>query len=638
MARQLKLDTSIEGVAPVVAGFEGMAKGIDKAGDQAAQTERQLSRLSRQITETQAKMALLTKQFNETGDSKFIKEFGHEKRALAGLRSMQQELDKTEASAKKAGVALDALTPGGDKRPGISGQLRLPGLDIAKAIGPGGLTAIAAPLLAETGGLIAAGGLLTAGIGATIGGVALAARRKEVKDAFSSLTQEVGRELDRDAEVFAAPLIRSAHLFGDAFRKEEAGIRGALRDASGYVEPLAAGVAGLAHGFLPGFEHAVAAAGPVVKELSESVLPAIGQGVGNLFDATARSVPGAVDALRDLGQATKVTLTGLGSLVEVLSAVNHGLHEVDTLGGRVPSTLERTGVAVDFLSQGIDGLLHGDFEGRGASPGNTSVMKGLERDLRDLGGATASTAAEFRGLHQAMADAFDETLNLDKANLDFKKGYLDLKESIADNGKTLNENTREGQANLETLRSWIDSAKNARDAAILQAGGVKASTTAVANADAGLKVHLDQIRQWALKLGLPLAVIDQILAKYYALLNAPAINKQVSIGGPARSGGSSRNKVQAFAEGGTVDAPAGQPVLAIVHGGEEVLTQQKAAALRAGRSYVNPYMPTRAASGGVAVAINFGGSASDFDRLMASWFMAKKRTGEIIIEARDVRQ
>lgn len=578
MARDLELDTKVTGLVPVIAGLDRLAAGVDEVGDQAKQTERELSRLSREITATEAKMALLTKQFNASGDSKFVKEFGRERKSLAGLKAMNRELEQAEAKAKKTEAALlgvakalvpgggpsgQAITGGGKTTKGIVGSLRIPGLDLLTAIGPEGLAGLGAgvgvPVAAEAGGLAAAGGLLTAGLGGIGAGVAIAAQDKEVRDAFSMMFAHVAQDAKADARVFIDPLVRSADIFGEAWRRQEPGISKVFTNLSKSVEPLAGGLAAAVENMLPGLEKAAIASRPLLKVFSTDFLPKFGQGIGDLFDDIAASGDGAADALRDVATGTKLLLDGTGEAVKSLSELNHLLHEADTVGGLLPGTLERsTNVLKFFKATSFFGFLGALADSKKATEDAAEPADLLGEAYRALDEQAKKAAegenklAQFmnaaskavRDQSQAIDDALGNLLSLEEANLAVDRTYFDLKHSIEENGKSLDSHTEKGNANRETIRQMIEVYVRAKEAAIAAAGGVLAGRDAIDKANADLRKHIDQVRAWAVALGLPKAQIDAILAGYYALLNAPAIRKSVSIGGNI-VGGTGRRAVAA---------------------------------------------------------------------------------------------
>lgn len=705
--RKLRLETEISGEKEVERGFDRLARAVDEVGDEAAQTERQMSRLSRELTEHKTKLSKLNNEYEKTGDTKFIKEFAKERKAGAGLRAMATELRRVEADAKRADAPLakiaktvdtsttsfrglsteikhtedsitslskafaksgdkgllkeiDELSTGlaklrrvektltGDRKGGISGELRIPGLDLLKSVtstlGPG-LSAttglgVGLPIAAVAGGLAGTAVLGTAALGGIAGGAALGAQRAEVKSAFAGLGSEVMADLIRETEVFVGPLQRTAGIFAASWRRVKPDIAATFADLADEVEPLAEGLAGGAEKAIRGIAKAAREAEPVTKELGITA-DRLGGAVGDLFETVTEGAEGSADALRLTTDALVLMTAATGGAIVGLSKVAEGLAEIEERG------VVLTGALV--LAKLFDET---DKSADGAAESTQDLAKGLT----DAGNAAGDALQNFRDLNTAFSDAFDNQLSLDQANSDFKNGYNELKESIKENGRSLDETKEKGKANADALRGQIEEAKRLYDEQIKKAGG---SVLAIAAADAQLKTNLETIRKWGKDLKLPHAELEAILAVYLAMLRQPNINKEVTVtgnvaGGSRRFANAEGGVFEPAAEGKLRDAeifstrsPGRFMIAEPSTGGEafvpkngdrarslkilqhaagwhdaEVVPRRRAVAMGGGGSIAAP-------SGGGATLTYVGGTPGGLEALFLSWFEKQFRNGAI---------
>lgn len=637
MARQLKLDTSIEGVAPVVAGFEGMAKGIDKAGDQAKQTERELSRLSRQITETQAKMALLTKQFNETGDSKFIQEFTKERKATAGLREMQRELERVATAEKKAAAEAEnlakkaALTAEKERKEKFDrsatgralsiGGKTFDSLPLGLSHVPLGAIAPAGAAAAAIGGGLASTAVLgTAGLSAVIAGAILAATSSDrVKQAWSGLGHGLLAQLQEDAQSFRQPLVEAAGIVGESFERQEPRIRSLFESASRYVEPLTKGFSGFLEELLPGFETAVKAADPLIKEIGRD-LPEIGRSLGNFFAVISKAAPGATRSFEKLAESVEFVTESTGGTVVAMSKLSEGLAKIDDY-------LPLSPILGFWRAARGDGKAAENVDDYGGALGAVAAAANKTTDQ------VIRLEGEVRDLNKDINDLFNVQVGAKEAAIGWEEALDNLRDSVNQNGHSLDIHNKQGRENAKTLLAAADAAKAMRDSNI-------ASGQSAEEANRRYQDQVAALVQLAIKLGFSSkAVRDLIggLAAIPAAVNTD-VNVKLQLQGfsqddireAARARLPSQIKVPvkgAFASGGPVDqVPPGQPMLAIVHGGEYVLP--RTAVRRAGDG---------GSMGGASAVLQYSGTPSGLEAIHLSWLQEQLRTGRLVVAQAMIR-
>lgn len=631
MARDLRLDTSIEGIVPVVAGFDRMASAIDEAGDQAKQTEREMSRLSRQISETEAKMALLTKQFNKTGDSKFIKEFAHEKKSIAGLREMQRELDRVASAEKKAAAEAEnlakkaALAAEKDRKDRFDrstagralaiGGKTFKGLPLGLSHVPLGALAPGAAGAAVIGGGLASTAVLgTAGLTGVIAGAILAATSSDrVKQAWSGLGHGLLAQLQDDAQSFRQPLVEAADIIGAAFERQEPRIRSLFENASRFVEPLAKGFSGFIEQLLPGFRTAVKASEPLIKEIGKD-LPEIGRSLGKFFTTVSAAAPGATRSFEKLAVAIEFVTETTGGTILAMSKLTELLAKVDDYIPLSP-------ILGFWMAAKGDGKATKNVDEYGVA-------------LGDLGGSAAETTdqvirleGEIRDLNKDINDLFGVQVGAKEAAIGWEEALDNLRDSVDKNGHSLDIHDKKGRENAETLLAAAKAAKAMRDSNI-------ASGESAEEANRKYQDQISALVQLGVKLGLSRKAVEDLiggLAAIPATVNTD-VNVKLQLQGfsqddireAARARLPSQIKVPvkgAFASGGPVDqVPPGQPMLAIVHGGEYVLPRT---AIRRGGD---------GGSMGVTPVLQYSGTPAGLDALHLSWLQEQLRLGRLVVK------
>lgn len=604
----VSLNIKGKGARETAADIDKVARATDNFGDEAAQAKRKLEGLNREILKTEAELKGLARSFDKLDDKSFAKSFAQKERDLAKLKRIRKQL---------AGVD-SAPGGGGGGKSAVNGELRLPGLDLIKNIGPGGFAGggpVALGALAGVGGIAGTAILGGLGIGAVAGGAALAASSNDrVQGAFSGFGKDTMKSLQADAVSFAQPLVDAAETFGDAFARQESRIRGMFDTAAQFVEPLSKGVAGFAESVLPGLENALKEAAPVIQELGRD-LPRLGQSLGDFLDLVGDGGEGAAGTLDKLTGVLDVLMITLGGSIAGLSKLAEGLSFVED---KFPGTLLGfTGIIADAREQRQVMIHAGDA---------------TETYAKSLDHVNASTQKTVAAIHE-MSGAYDELLNKNidaaEANLRFNQGLLDLKESVKENGTSLRENTAHGIANRQAILGLVAAAESNRMAQEKATGDTYAANRA-------FTAQIDAIRKTAASLGFNKQQIDALLASIGALNRTPLVEKTLKINlsanALAKAMLSGHNPllngpaIKSYDTGGPVPGPPGKPQLAVVHGGEYVVPRQGAAM-----------------TGGMAMArggrstVDVRGGGTGLDRVFRSWMQREIRTGRIVIRDRDVQ-
>ncbi|MGA5509355.1 phage tail protein [Streptomyces umbrinus] len=234
-------------------------------------------------------------------------------RTEAGLADLQRSTDgrlrdmrgRFIAESGLMGAALADGIGNGAREAGnrLDGSLKAGALSIA------GLSAAAL----GAAGVIAAVPLAVLKLGATV-----LAENKQVKGAFSDLSEHVKGEMQELAEPLVEPFVNAAGQLKGIFDDLAPQIGALFAGVAPLVEPLVTGVGDLAKGALPGLVTAVESADPVVDALSEG-FGTLGDGIGGLLEGLSSGAGGAGSALGAVFAIVGPLLSVVGQLVGSLA-------------------------------------------------------------------------------------------------------------------------------------------------------------------------------------------------------------------------------------------------------------------------------------------------------------------------------
>lgn len=465
-----------------------------------------LQQVDQRIMKTRGEVKALAEEFNRTGDVS----------VLERMFGADTELKKLTAFRNRLARDLgDAGTDAGRQFAGnfsasTQGALSTPGLGPTLIAGAVTAAVTASPLIASALNAAILGGIGSGGLALGIVGQL---HDPGVQKAFADMGNNLLGELQRATVSFRAPLIASAHIFGDA-------LGGALKSIdfsalSKLVQPLAGGLSGFLAHAMPGINQALVAAGPVLKALAD-VLPAIGKGVSDMFAAFARGGPGAVEALRAMSLALIGIMRMVGFLVERLSSffanivgwasgIAHALEYAFAPIKPVADFFNRVADAVDKLQNGFD-------EGGG----------GMARNLHEIGDAAKAAADRFNALSQEInrtfqtdsvlagqmvQKLFNVMMSVDQATLAWHQSLTQLGDTLTRSNHSLDENTAKGQANVQAIYAAVTANMQQYQAMIAAGAGADAAAAAY---DSNTRALEAQLR----KAGVAQTEIDKLIGKY----------------------------------------------------------------------------------------------------------------------------
>lgn len=473
------------------------ARRIDNVGDQSLQTAAALAVLDARINDTRRSIRDLGLELARApGDTELTERLGGERSTLRRLAHLRRELTPD--------VEQDMVTRLGQNIGALPSKLRG-----TAYLSIGVFAAAAAPLLS---GVISAAVVGAIGAGGVVGGAILAAQDSRVANAWKKLGGDLLGQLTEASSGFVHPLEDAAKTFSDAFRAGD--LTGVLRESALLVDPIAEAVAGFVRDLGPGLQASVRGSLPVWHMLATE-LPETGAAIGDMVTSMADTSSSAMLAFNDFFDAVQVGTRSTGDLLAGLSEIYaltrnpvlaatfervpiFGLTEV--IGKAAPKLRELTGTtrgymfAVDHAATKINLLNSGEKM-------NIAAAKELEKSRRD---ATKAMQDYNRAVDQGISNA----ATLDAAEDALKLGMLDLNQSVKDNGKVWNDNTREGLANRAALANVIDTIDRIRRAQI--DSGIDAQT-----ANAAYNDQIAVLEALGTKLGLTKDQINDLIGDKY---------------------------------------------------------------------------------------------------------------------------
>ncbi|MEV4350967.1 hypothetical protein AB0J83_41450 [Actinoplanes sp. NPDC049596] len=445
------------------------AKSTGKFGSAADRNARSVSKLTREIGIAKHELGSLARAFADAGTaseridiSKAIRKQQTEIRNLTKNRDLLKDLIPDVPSA------------------GIAGSLKQ-----ALVIGAGA----AAPVV---GALVSAAVIGGAGVGGVAGGIALAAKDQRVQAAFSGFTDGLSKRLEKAALPFVDTTIAGIDKIEGAL--DTIDFEQIFADSAKFVEPLAKGVQDFIVEVGDGLETLIAKGGPVIEALS-STFSILGESTGSALETIAGGSEQAADALEGFAVVA-------GGAIETAGYLVRGLTELSAVTGYVPGKIYGLLESLGYYDERVGSIQRHTAEA-------ASGARDLGNAFDEHGLAITSAGEALLSFDERMRQVYDTSRNLFDAQTDSAAAFDKLKESIKDNGKTLDANTEKGRANRDAL-SGLAGALNANYAAYVavngegkQANGIATSNyNSFIKAATGLGISKKAAQDYATKLGL----------------------------------------------------------------------------------------------------------------------------------------
>src|SRR6185369_796529 len=549
--------------------LEKLSRGVDTTGGAMNEMESDAKRLNAEIEKSTARIKDLHKQFAATGDSSL---FGDIRKEESRLRNLEKTFKAITPDLIQAGEEL-GVQLGTSVTNSFGSQLSSAfsggGAGIAVIGGAiAGLVISLGPILAsELGGLVA-GAVGTVGV---VGGVLSAVKDPRVKSAFASFVDDIQNAFFGDHEAFVEPIRQSLALLEKDFA--ELHLSDAFAKVAPYVVEIAAGFGYLANNIMPGLNAALDRAGPFAFATARG-LRDVGISIGYFLDRVTQS-KGSLEGLKTLFAFLSGTLVGIADLIyHAGQAFDWFIQQQEKFFHGLAKVAESLGL--HDISDRFDRIATAMHRLQDETPATSNAIDGLGNSFNDVADATKrfnDQAAVALGLEE---DMISKSLSLSDAILAANQGWLDLNDQLIKGKGNWDDNTAAGIKNQQLLNDQIKKLDAVRQAEIAKSDG---SVEAINKINAEYDKQLQKLLKVAAAAGDSKKNLEDLAKTYYIdvivtreernqLNKASAIDRALGVLG--------------FASGGTVPGPVGAPRLAVVHGGERVLTPGEAASADSG--------------------------------------------------------
>lgn len=586
MAEEIRLDivsvAHSKGLTDAARDMRSLRGETDKLGDSFDDTRGEAFDFNAEIVRSRARIRELNQEFARSGDRTLFRDLRRERSALREL----------ERIAKN-------IIPGGER------GLNLPALDFSKLISESrgaiiaGLVGVAALASPAIGAMIAGAVAGTVAGGGIIGGVVAAAQDNRVRQAWHDFAAQLTADAFGGAAM-AGPTIAAIETLKSAFADlnlDETFAKGAPA-----LQLLADGVAGFAYNLMPGFN--------AVMDDSEAIMGVFGAGLSDTGDAISDlltdivSSKGTLEGLHYLFMVINGSIRAVGNTLEFLGNIFHGLIRISaSFTGAMEDVFDWIQRISSLGSMKGGGPLGDVFRWmndnmeklKGTAPLVASGMTGIVEPTKVAGGAAAVAAADWEAaaeglkkLNEQLFTAQGFMIDADEAADRVNRGMLDLTESVKKDGTSLDEHTDKGLSNRQMLRDRIQDLRNQYEADV---------KSGMAAADASLKYNAqaNALQNTVVQMGFAADSVATLIGQLKQIpptKNIDLILSYQTQGIPiGEHSGQRFNETyritpygfQEYAHGGMVAGAYGSPQLAVVHGGERVLTPEQQRSWGGGR-------------------------------------------------------
>lgn len=433
---------------------------IDGLGDEADGTGRDMMQLA-------ANTDVAAHQIDDLGDEALV--------TAAELAILERQMHSVGRAAREmddGGIDLPSIGGGAGRAGGSFATGILGGLGHmsfrSKAIGAlVGLAVIASPAI---GAIIAGAVTGTVGLGGIAGGIGAASKDPRVRAAATEFGHSITTEFFGSGEAFVGPTIKALDILKADFR--ELNLTSAFLKGAPAVETFAGGVGDLVKNIMPGFNR-VMERSPQLSAIMAQGLGDVGTSISDMLTTMIES-KGVMDGLRAAFTLLSGIIRGTGNIVGFLS---DRFHELANFSGEVTGVLEDWLGWMPLIGPMLRSVNDRSEEWSDTTEGLvlrldrvTPAQLAANRAIGDLPPIVDDATDAVNLFNDATDTMLGNMLDVDGANLAVQRGLLSLKESIKENGKHWETNTRAGLANRDALHSQVVALDRQRRATI-DAGG-----------------------------------------------------------------------------------------------------------------------------------------------------------------------
>lgn len=545
------------------ADLDHLADSADGTNSSMRSLGRDTSFVDSEIVRLRGHIGDLTRELDRTGNTTLLKNIRTDKSALRQFESLAKTLGEAGAVGGRE-FNKGFLSTMGE----LGGNLR--GAVIPVAIG---MAALFAPIIgAAVGGAVVG----AVGLGGIAGGIFAAAQDPQVKAAARHFGEDIVHEFTGSGKSFVQPIIEGLDVLEQGFRDMELGEF--FEKLAPQVTKVAEGISGMFTSMMPGLNAMADNLGPFMDVLADE-LPEVGAAFGDMVAEISAS-EGAVEGLQFVFEFLEATLRVTGTTVTWLSDRFHDMAVFSENATAIVSGLIRLTPGLDGLAAPFDNMNRQLNEILGTAP----KMESMWAPIPGRFNAAASSASGFtssvstmtmsiKDLTSALDRLFDVQMSQDQALLAIQRDTLELTNVVKAHGASIDANTEAGVINRSLILQLIQDYEKQRQAAIKAGDGTAVATRKFND-------QIDALGELMSDLGFTKKQVDTLLGAYRRLHDAPDIQKEIRINVAltGQTGALSRignvGAIPTFDTGGWVDGPRGAPQLAVVHGGEFVVSNE----------------------------------------------------------------
>jgi hypothetical protein len=296
----------------------------------------------------------------------------------------------------------------------------------------------AMPLLAG-----ALAGLITAAVGVGLAGIGgfIAFQYDEVRERGKLLANNLRLLFVDVASPFVPAMLAAMDKVEARFASWVPMLAHIFREAATFVDPITEGLLNMFEEIFVGIGQSLGDTGGFVDEFAEA-LDTLGQAIGQTLRILASTGNSGREAFRDFIFLIAQLLIVLATMIAMLTEAYHVLR-----------------LTADFINPFFAMFA----EGADRAAGATGVLITRNREL-----ATSTTgvikltdeeAKRLKELEKNLKDASDATYGTIQSQVDFQRSLQDIRESLKENGRTLDITKEKGRENVESFLKGLKDAE-----------------------------------------------------------------------------------------------------------------------------------------------------------------------------------
>lgn len=312
------------------------------------------------------------------------------------------------------------------------------------------VTAILAASPLIVGGL---GAAVTAGVGLGVAaiGVALATQFEAVQARWRTFSLSLRQIFVSSAGAFQDVLLRVMDTVESRFMQLAPMLTAIFSTGSTFLEPFVNRLLDAIQVFLSYLEGSIGDVGDFVDELGKGLI-AVANAAGMALQILASTGEDGKRALRDLIAAFNSAIIVTAAFVALLTEIYGKIRQIAIITSEMPWLVQ--------LLFPIPALIGHTAKAIDEFTDSQQVMSAANQDLAGSQGRVIAKTKEeeqaLKDLQAALKKAVDATLDAITSNVDYEESVDRLAESLKENGKNMNIDSKEGRENVRAFASAIE--------------------------------------------------------------------------------------------------------------------------------------------------------------------------------------